>query len=114
MNIELIDTQWNVNVNVFFVKKMPRYELIDTQWNVNNLRKKIPCTQKNGINRYIVECKFKIFNSVNIDMRELIDTQWNVNSVTGIGFRFIGRINRYIVECKCGGTSGQILRWSEN
>ena len=55
--IELIDTQWNVNIENY-----DRYEEF-----------------KDGINRYIVECKFTKLEEFNIG---------------------IVRINRYIVECK--------------
>ena len=35
----------------------------------------------NGINRYIMECKWKSMNGMGQSGRELIDTLWNVNSM---------------------------------
>ena len=54
---ELIDTQWNVNQDLFDALDAEFHELIDTQWNVN--------VYSSIYYRY---CKY-----------ELIDTQWNVN-----------------------------------
>ena len=79
MGEELIDTLWNVN----FVAKLKRpsllAELIDTLWNVNISEMNKEQLMRFGINRYIMECKYRILVCKN----EIC----------------IG-INRYIMECK--------------
>ena len=42
-------------------------ELIDTQWNVNRDIWKEQCKTKLGINRYIVECKYAFLADVKTD-----------------------------------------------
>ena len=54
---DLIDTQWNVNIDMLVVIQTVSGDLIDTQWNVN---------QNVVYMRHILR-------------RDLIDTQWNVN-----------------------------------
>ena len=57
VNIELIDTLWNVNDKKVIEKLLNKYELIDTLWNVNRdpeTGELMPAR----INRYIMECKF--------------------------------------------------------
>ena len=56
---ELIDTLWNVNDLVDDLVIVAKSELIDTLWNVN--AKEYLKTQhlEAGINRYIMECKWK-------------------------------------------------------
>ena len=56
---ELIDTQWNVNVQQHAATQAGDVELIDTQWNVNEYE-------------YVTARSW---------YRELIDTQWNVNKL---------------------------------
>ena len=56
---ELIDTLWNVNnarCNRLFSTCL---ELIDTLWNVNIIACDVALNIQAGINRYIMECKFK-------------------------------------------------------
>ena len=38
----------------------------------------------NGINRYIMECKWKSMNGMGQSGRELIDTLWNVNMLYSV------------------------------
>ena len=54
-------------------------ELIDTLWNVNGIVLRMATYEGFGINRYIMECKWKeeIWNI--FCGKELIDTLWNVN-----------------------------------
>ena len=59
----LIDTQWNVNSNVYAANENASLVLIDTQWNVNNAH---------DIPRHLAKVV-------------LIDTQWNVNHGVVIG-----------------------------
>ena len=75
----LIDTWWNVNVNLKLTCQVENFVLIDTWWNVNLVREAV-ARQGYGV---------------------LIDTWWNVNitfdddgNITDIGF------NRYMVECE--------------
>ena len=58
---DLIDTQWNVNLDNYGFGTVVEMDLIDTQWNVNN---------------------DPVFNELST-LSDLIDTQWNVNSVYG-------------------------------
>ena len=55
--VELIDTQWDVNIVASRHDYVNVFELIDTQWDVNFfiIRLSIKCDR---INRYIVGCKF--------------------------------------------------------
>ena len=53
---DLIDTQWNVNLDNYGFGTIVEMDLIDTQWNVNKVGfVSIPADV--GFNRYIVECK---------------------------------------------------------
>ena len=56
-----------------------KWELIDTLWNVNEDYLIADGLKVNGINRYIMECKWKSMNGMGQSGRELIDTLWNVN-----------------------------------
>ena len=77
--MELIDTQWDVNLVVDVSFSVPALELIDTQWDVN-------------VN------DLPDLNDVTL---ELIDTQWDVNIVVEpMDNSLDGGINRYIVGCK--------------
>ena len=60
--LELIDTQWDVNVKDCLVVMAAYLELIDTQWDVNDKRKQPG---------YWLG-------------KELIDTQWDVNKGCGL------------------------------
>ena len=55
-------------------------DLIDTQWNVNTIRAREGLSKEKRFNRYIVECKYIIFDELTAVSNDLIDTQWNVNS----------------------------------
>ena len=58
-------------------------ELIDTLWNVNEFIDSAVETIQ-GINRYIMECKFIfLYDSIHRN-RELIDTLWIVNFVANL------------------------------
>ena len=53
------------------------------------------------INRYIMECKFRVVSYIPHGYGELIDTLWNVNHAFAVKFSSAHyRINRYIMECK--------------
>ena len=54
-------------------------ELIDTLWNVNYFTLHEFFSYAHGINRYIMECKYKGRDAVIKQSDELIDTLWNVN-----------------------------------
>ena len=56
---ELIDTLWNVNIISILQIQDPWQELIDTLWNVNARRRYRTATTDTGINRYIMECKYR-------------------------------------------------------
>ena len=75
---ELIDTLWNVNLEIIY-RHQAVIELIDTLWNVNSLKDRTINASWTGINRYIMECKF---------------------SSSKIMLTMESRINRYIMECK--------------
>ena len=82
---ELIDTLWNVNMEIQFFLLMQVPELIDTLWNVNEKSFSHKCGRRFRINRYIMECKLAMIVVIIItDRDELIDTLWNVN----ISFRY--------------------------
>ena len=53
-----------------------------------------------GINRYIMECKYKDVFPVLPPRGELIDTLWNVNNEETNTEENKTGINRYIMECK--------------
>ena len=57
--MELIDTLWNVNILADTLKKGKDVELIDTLWNVNTDNDGLGIRVTLGINRYIMECKYK-------------------------------------------------------
>ena len=54
---ELIDTLWNVNGLHDIWRNKSDWELIDTLWNVNFTQFKVVESKREGINRYIMECK---------------------------------------------------------
>ena len=56
--MELIDTQWDVNVEVQAVVMTGNPELIDTQWDVKYDNYGIGTEIVVRINRYIVGCKY--------------------------------------------------------
>ena len=76
---ELIDTWWDVNQIVVQIRSKELWELIDTWWDVNKITT-IMNVEFQGINRYMVGCKFLILT---------------------IGQLALKRINRYMVGCKC-------------
>ena len=76
---ELIDTLWNVNNWMMQEFLFLPHELIDTLWNVNPKPNVCGIPATTGINRYIMECKFRFFTCIICTNRELIDTLWNVN-----------------------------------
>ena len=57
---DLIDTQWNVNSFLANWQVSRQADLIDTQWNVNAGEVIGVYHDKDGFNRYIVECKLLI------------------------------------------------------
>ena len=86
--LELIDTLWNVNVYHNNQVNLVFSELIDTLWNVNLVRINPHIPPGSGINRYIMECKFR--SALIRPLRIL-------------------RINRYIMECKSSSTPQLII-----
>ena len=55
-------------------------ELIDTLWNVNLFVRILDTQVQQCINRYIMECKYLVYNYKHKEgCSELIDTLWNVN-----------------------------------
>ena len=58
-----------------------RKELIDTLWNVNAAPVSAS-VRASGINRYIMEGKYRQYAQIRRILRELIDTLWNVNNVS--------------------------------
>ena len=75
-------------------------ELIDTQWDVN-INVCLYCDDSLGINRYIVGCKLLHTRGRQYSAYELIDTQWDVNTTgTDSNKSLAAGINRYIVGCK--------------
>ena len=124
VDIDLIDTQWNVNSFLANWQVSRQADLIDTQWNVNAGEVIGVYHDKDGFNRCIVECKCR---KVNIRLNytlDLIDTQWSVNEQLANAIKFLGyRFNRYIVECKYkndgmfdGGAGGDLIdtQWNVN
>ena len=63
----LIETYWNVNEEQKEWLKFLHTVLIETYWNVNLVLQKFTIIRKMGINRNILECKFKYgqFSSTN-------------------------------------------------
>ena len=53
----LIDTWWNVNVDLFQGSIAISKVLIDTWWNVNNMHTKKVRISSFRFNRYMVECE---------------------------------------------------------
>ena len=78
--MELIDTCWNVNILGAKPLVSVVIELIDTCWNVNLKIRRSFVRQSRGINRYMLECKWRYGTSTDGTDTELIDTCWNVNS----------------------------------
>ena len=59
MPLELIDTLWNVNRLMTLILDEIAAELIDTLWNVNDAVTNANVIIGQGINRYIMECKWR-------------------------------------------------------
>ena len=75
--------------------------LIETLWNVNIFTSKHSPVSLKRINRNIVECKYRIYDSDFAVDIVLIETLWNVNCILGTDYEIINVcINRNIVECK--------------
>ena len=55
--LELIVTQWDVNVTGCIIDSVVANELIVTQWDVNEIITAQCDTKGKGINSYIVGCK---------------------------------------------------------
>ena len=82
--MELIDTCWDVNVDVSWCPSSSDSELIDTCWDVNNFAPMSAYVLR-GINRYMLGCKLA-FSLYNLHLNaELIDTCWDVNKNGGSG-----------------------------
>ena len=71
---ELIDTLWNVNLNENTKQMTELIELIDTLWNVNYASYTGASGTWARINRYIMECKFRLDCASLFPIIELIDT----------------------------------------
>ncbi len=56
---ELIETLWNVNKRRKNRSRIRKYELIETLWNVNMVLMLWQKAWIEGINRNIVECKYR-------------------------------------------------------
>ena len=74
-------------------------ELIETLWNVNSEAFQLSSDDV-GINRNIVECKYRRCGKGNGRKIELIETLWNVNTQSSRKLQTASGINRNIVECK--------------
>ena len=75
----LIDTWWNVNLDIAKFEEKCKTVLIDTWWNVNILRVSYSDTREFGFNRYMVECECVTRTDKQLRIWVLIDTWWNVN-----------------------------------
>ena len=98
----LIETYWNVNVELNKSPGISVIVLIETYWNVNQnslsllnpkrlrinrnileckfYNRTIVCKSNTGINRNILECKYQVETHDNHCNYVLIETYWNVNS----------------------------------
>ena len=101
MHIVLIETSWNVKVELQIERFFDSLVLIETSWNVKEKKRKKHHKGIIGINRNIVECK------VGYDVAESTRAAGiNRNIVeckgvkTGSTFEAAMCINRNIVECK--------------
>ena len=63
MSVELIETLWNVNLAMKSLCWATDFELIETLWNVNSTRLVLNILTDSGINRNIVECKYRLLCS---------------------------------------------------
>ena len=101
IDLELIETLWNVNTTEYRIMAELVTELIETLWNVNKAGSVRKRKSRLGINRNIVECKCNGYIINRLLCAELIETLWNVNNIFLIHHHFCRiRINRNIVECK--------------
>ena len=76
----LIETYWNVNFCKSLYPLSIYIVLIETYWNVN-VRDIIEYQSRTGgINRNILECKFKYCCGASKYTFVLIETYWNVNT----------------------------------
>ena len=76
---ELIETLWNVNEACAAGRREIHQELIETLWNVNIASNMCNAIVSLGINRNIVECKYRSTSRNGRSRKELIETLWNVN-----------------------------------
>ena len=84
VQIELIDTCWDVNLFPWLFLAFSQKELIDTCWDVNTYTSDSLVDETSGINRYMLGCKFDASIVVKINRQELIDTCWDVNVILKI------------------------------
>ena len=58
LNVEIIETYWNVNIPGVPIPGVPIPEIIETYWNVNIAISNLLAISTNRNNRNILECKF--------------------------------------------------------
>ena len=84
--LELIDTQWDVNLQYSVNIELYHLELIDTQWDVNNSETAYMLRQYSA---ELIDTQWDVNFSLIWRRRsiqtELIDTQWDVNNITCYG-----------------------------
>ena len=123
MHIVLIETSWNVKVELQIERFFDSLVLIETSWNVKEKKRKkhhkgiiginrniVECkvgydvaesTRAAGINRNIVECKDTSHLKKSHKGCVLIETSWNVKQIRQLEKTKLELcINRNIVECK--------------
>ena len=57
----LIETYWNVNIKAVIEKNVEAFVLIETYWNVNFSPNRVFLFRDPGLNRNILECKYRLF-----------------------------------------------------
>ena len=98
----LIETYWNVNPDPPPPETSMLLVLIETYWNVNARTQSRSDKGGTCLNRNILECKCRIYQSDKKSIKVLIETYWNVNGLFMTDkAKQEYSLNRNILECKC-------------
>ena len=100
MKNELIDTCWDVNLNIKTAEITIVGELIDTCWDVNDFLRYASLTMSKELIDTCWDVNHKIQQSEIVSHTELIDTCWDVNSLDEVRSAWLKGINRYMLGCK--------------
>ena len=99
----LIDTWWNVNINVHINCFIFILVLIDTWWNVNAEISRRDTFGHWGFNRYMVECECKKSVAMSVAPSSFNRYMVECECIPMIVLVFADKsFNRYMVECESG------------